>query len=72
MEILIVSYSLVAEDWQDDKLIWSGTIVRKAQTTPLRTEIVKDSPDKFTATYFIPNETGEFIPLVNESCLRSL
>ncbi len=66
------SYNLVAENWQDDKLIWSGIIVRKGQATPLREEIVKNSPNKFTATYFFPNDTGEWIPVVDEACDRAL
>ena len=65
------SYTLTASDWQDDKLIWSGTIVRMEQATPLREEIVKDSPEKFTATYFIPDENGEWTPVVDETCDRS-
>ena len=66
------SYNLVAKDWQDNKLTWSGIMVRKGQATPLREEIVKNSPNKFTATYFFPNNAGEWIPIVDETCDRLL
>jgi len=65
------SYNLVAQDWQNDKLIWSGILVSKGEATPLREEIIKNSPDKFTATYFFPKDTGEWIQIVDESCSRS-
>ena len=64
------SFNLTALNWQDNKLIWSGTVVDKGQSTPLREEIIKDSPDKFTATYFIPDEEGNWKPVVNETCDR--
>lgn len=63
-------YNLSASDWQDGKLVWSGTIVRKGQSTPLRQEIIQDSQDKFTATYFIPDASGEWTPVVDETCTR--
>ena len=64
------SYNLVAQDWENNKLIWSGIIVRKGKAVQLRKEIIKDSPHKFTARYFFPNETGKWIPVVDESCDR--
>ena len=64
------SYNMTASDWQDEKLVWSGIIVRKGQATPLRQEIIKNSPNKFTATYFFPDESDEWTPVVNESCDR--
>ena len=63
-------YDLSASDWQDGKLVWSGTIVRKGQSTPLRQEIIQDSQDKFTATYFVPDALGGWTPVVNETCDR--
>lgn len=65
------SYNLTAEDWQNDKLVWSGTLIRMGQATPLREEIVKDSDNKFTATYFVPGNNGEWTPVVDETCDRS-
>lgn len=64
------SYNLVAEDWEDNQLIWSGVIVRKEQATPLRQEIIKNSSNKFTTIYFFPNKNEEWIPVVDESCTR--
>ena len=66
------SYNLTAQDWQDNKLTWSGIIVRQGKATLLRQEIVKNSPNRFVATYFFPNESKEWIPIVNESCDRIL
>ena len=65
------SYNLTASDWQDDKLVWEGTITRMGESTPLRQEITQDSADKFTATYFIPDDGGNWKPVVNETCDRS-
>ena len=42
------------------------------QATPLREELVKNSPDQFTATYFIPGKKGELTPVVDETCDRSV
>ncbi len=64
------SYNLVAEDWEENKLIWSGIIVRKEQASPLRQEIIKNSSNNFTAIYFFPNKDEEWIPVVDESCTR--
>lgn len=64
------SYNLTAQDWQDNKLTWSGVIIRKGEASLLRQEIVKSSPNRFVATYFFPNKSKEWIPVVNESCDR--
>ncbi|MDJ0743856.1 MAG: hypothetical protein QNJ32_10895 [Xenococcaceae cyanobacterium MO_167.B27] len=65
------SYNLTASDWQDGKLVWEGTITRMGESIPLRQEIIQDSADKFTATYFIPDDPGNWKPVVNETCPRS-
>ena len=64
------SYNLSADDWQDDKLVWQGAIVMNGKSTPLKEEIVRDSRDKFYATYFVPGKEDNWIPVVNESCDR--
>ena len=64
------SYSLSADDWSEDKLVWQGAIVMNGKFAPLREEIVKDSPDKFYATYFVPGKDDSWMPVVNESCDR--
>lgn len=64
------SYNLTASDWRDGKLVWEGNIVRMGQSTPLRQEIVKDSQDKFTATYFIRDNASRWKAAVNETCIR--
>ena len=64
------SFNLTASDWQDDKLIWSGTVVDKGQSIPLREEIIQDSSDRFTATYFIADKDSKWKPVVNETCDR--
>ena len=64
------SYNLTASDWQDGKLVWEGTITRMGESTPLRQEIIKDSQNKFTATYFILDDGGNWKPVVNETCDR--
>ena len=64
------SYSLTADNWQDGKLVWSGNIITKGQSTPLREEIIQDSQDKFTATYFVPNQQGKWTRVVDETCDR--
>ena len=66
------SYSLTANNWQDGKLVWLGNIVTKGQSTPLREEIIQDSRDKFTATYFVPNQQGKWTRVVDETCDRAL
>ena len=65
------SYNLTASDWQDGKLVWSGIITRMGESIPLRQEITQDSADKFTATYFIPDNGGNWKPVVNETCART-
>ena len=57
---------------KDDKLIWSGTVVdrEKGRLIPLRQKIVRDSRDRFSATYFITNESGNWMPVVDETCDR--
>ncbi|WP_019505438.1 DUF1579 family protein [Pleurocapsa sp. PCC 7319] len=66
------SFNMTASDWQDGKLIWSGTVVDRAKgkSLPLRQEIVRDSQDRFTATYFILDEESNWQPVVNETCDR--
>lgn len=64
------SYNLTASDWQEDTLIWEGTIVRNGTSIPLREEIIRDSPNKFTATYFIEGDDGNWQPVVDETCDR--
>lgn len=64
-------YNLSASNWQDGKLVWSGTIVRQGQSTPLRQEIIQNNKDKFTATYFISNALEKWTPVVDETCDRS-
>ena len=40
------------------------------KSTPIKEEIVRDSLDKFYATYFVPGKEDNWIPVVNESCDR--
>lgn len=65
------SYTVAADDWQDSKLVWEGTISMGERSSPLRKEIVQDSAAKFTATYFVPSPDGGWQPIVNESCDRN-
>ena len=64
------SYNMTADDWSEDKLVWSGEITMKGVSQPLRQEIVRDRPDKFTATYFVPDEDNNWQPVVDETCTR--
>ena len=64
------SYNLTASDWQDRRLIWEGTIIRNSEMTPLREEIVRDSPSQFTATYFAIDDKNSWQPVVDETCKR--
>lgn len=64
------SYNMTADDWSNNKLVWSGTLVREGKPTPLRQEIIQDSPDKFTATYSVPGGESNWIPVVDETCDR--
>jgi hypothetical protein len=64
------SYNMTATDWKDGKLIWQGILFRKGTSTPLRQEIIQNSPDKFTATYFIPDKENKWKPAINETCNR--
>lgn len=36
---------------------------------PLRQEVVRDSQNQFTATYFVSGEE-DWIPVVDETCIR--
>ena len=65
------SYNMTADDWSDNKLVWSGEITMKGVTQPLRQEIIKDSQGKFTATYFVTGENDNWQPVVNETCTRT-
>ncbi len=64
------SYNMTASDWQNGKLVWEGFLFRMGQSTPLRQEIVQDSQNKFTATYFLPDKANRWKPAVNETCNR--
>ncbi|MEM8778866.1 MAG: DUF1579 family protein [Cyanobacteria bacterium P01_G01_bin.49] len=64
------SFNLFASDWQDGKLVWEGTVIDKGQLIPLRQEIIQDSQDQFSATYFISDDGAEWKPVVNETCDR--
>ena len=64
------SYNMTASDWQNEKLVWEGFLFRMGQSTPLRQEIVQNSQNKFTATYFIPDKVNGWKPAVNETCNR--
>ncbi len=62
--------NLTASSWQDGKLIWSGKVIDNGKSILLREEIIQNSPERFTATYFIPDENGNWKPVVNETCDR--
>ena len=64
------SYNMTANNWSDDKLVWSGEITMKGVSQPLRQEIIRDSPEKFTATYFVTDENNNWQPVVDEACKR--
>lgn len=64
------SYNMTASDWKDGKLVWEGILFRMGQSTPLRQEIIQNSQDKFTATYFIPDKANKWKPAVDETCER--
>ena len=64
------SYQMTADDWSNNKLVWTGTIVRQGSSFPLRQEIVRDSEDKFSATYFVPDDNDRWNPVVDEACDR--
>lgn len=64
------SFNLTASDWQEGKLIWMGTVIDQGESIPLRQEIIQDSPERFTATYFITDEEGNWKPVVDETCDR--
>lgn len=66
------SFNMTGSDWQDNKLVWSGTVIdrEKGQSIPLRQEIIRDSSDRFTATYFVPDDEGNWQPIVDETCAR--
>ena len=64
------SYNLTADDWQNNQLVWTGTIIKQGELTPLRQTIIQDSPDKFTTTYFVTDKEGNWIHLVDETCDR--
>lgn len=61
---------MTATDWKDGKLIWEGILFRMGTSTPLRQEIVQNSPDKFTATYFITDKANRWKAAINETCNR--
>ena len=63
-------YNLTASDWQDRKLVWSGTVVEQGEAMPVRQEIIQASRDQFTATYFIPEDDGSWKAVADETCVR--
>lgn len=64
------SYNMTASDWQNGKLVWEGILFRMGESKPLRQEIIQNSQNKFTATYFIPDKANRWKPAVNETCDR--
>lgn len=66
------SYSLTADDWESDRLVWQGTISMQGKSTPLRQEMVRDSPDSLTTTYFVLGKDDAWLPIVDEGCDRQL
>ena len=61
-------FNLTATDWQENTLIWEGTVIDKGVSIPLRQEIIRDSQNKFTATYFVTDDNGNWQPVVDETC----
>ena len=64
------SFNFTASDWEDDKLIWEGVVIDGGKIKPLREEIVRESKDEFTATYFMLDDAEKWQPVVNETCER--
>lgn len=65
------SYQLTADDWQNNQLVWTGSIIREGKLSPIRQVTIQDSPDKFTTTYFFPSDSNSWIPVVDETCDRT-
>lgn len=65
------SYQVTADDWQNNQLVWTGSIIRKGKLSSIRQITVQDSPNKFTTTYFFPSESAKWLPVVNETCDRT-
>lgn len=62
------SYNITASDWKDGKLVWQGILFRMAKSTSLRQEVIQNSQNKFTATYFTPDDANQWKPAVSETC----
>ena len=64
------SFNFTASDWKDKKLVWEGAVIDDGTIQPLRQEIIRDSKDKFTATYFMLDGGEKWQPVVKEMCER--
>ena len=63
-------YNVTADDWEGDRLVWEGIINIQGNSTALRQKIVKDSPNRFTTTYFMFSKEDSWLPIVEEACDR--
>lgn len=65
------SYNMTASDWENNQLVWTGSLIRKGELSPLRQIMAQDSPDKFTTTYLVLGDSDNWIPIVDETCDRT-
>ena len=64
------SFNFTATDWQEGILVWEGAVIDGGKLRALKEEIVRENKDRFTATYFVLDEAGEWQPVVDETCDR--
>lgn len=64
------SYNFTADNWQENKLIWQGSVLDGGQIRSIKQEVVREGENMFTSTYSILDEGGEWQPVVKESCDR--
>ena len=64
------SYNMTASGWENNQLVWTGSLIRKGELSPLRQVMAQDSPDKFTTTYLVLGDADKWIPIVDETCDR--
>jgi hypothetical protein len=57
--------------WESEQFVWEGSLVKMGESIPIRQIIIKESDDRFAATYFIRNEANDgWQRVIRETCDR--
>ncbi|NEZ56514.1 hypothetical protein [Adonisia turfae] len=65
--------NLTSSGWQDEQLIWEGTVTTRNELISLRQIITRENENTFAATYFVLDTvSNEWQAAVSETCERQV